>query len=238
MRAILVSVDYGDILEVTLPYNRHHFESVCIVTHERDYRSIQAAEENYCEVFTTNAFYEDEADFNKWKALEEGLDWFGRTGWITIMDADILWPKKIISEYFKGYFYSPYRRMFTDVTKSIPPEYEWGNLEYHPQKREFAGYTNIFHCDDPILTDPPWHQVDWKHAGGGDSFFQKKWPATHKIRTEWEVLHLGECRNWFGRCSQLTDGTLPEETEQRKQKFLEMNETRKRYQNFDREKIQ
>ena len=32
MRAILVAVDYADLLAITLPYNRQHFYEVMVVT--------------------------------------------------------------------------------------------------------------------------------------------------------------------------------------------------------------
>ena len=40
----------------------------------------------------------------------------------------------------------------------------------------------VFHADDPHLGPPPWFDVRWSHAGGGDSEFQAKWPDHLKVR--------------------------------------------------------
>lgn len=212
MRAIIVSVDYGDLLELTLPYNRHHFEDVLIVTHERDKRTTGVAYANKAQVYFTNAFYEGGANFNKFKALEEGLDVMAREGWLCIMDADVLWPKSLPqTDYEVGKLYTPRRRMFLDVTKPIPQEEDWGHYAVHPQCREFAGYTQIFHASDKHLGVAPWHETNWRHAGGADSFFQAKWSEEAKVRPNWECLHLGPAgENWCGRATPLTDGSVIE----------------------------
>jgi hypothetical protein len=172
MRAIMVSVDYGDILSLTLPYNRHHFSDVMIVTTPGDTLSISIAERNNAKVFTTDSFYADGAVFNKWRALEEGLDAYGRTGWLCIMDADVLWPKNLrrieegadylwldYGEYPTrlkiGQLCSPLRRMYPDVVglteNTLPREEDWGKYSIHRNIGEWAGYSQIFHADDPVL---------------------------------------------------------------------------------------
>src|SRR5580692_269178 len=95
MKAILVSVDYADILAVTLPYNRHHFDEVYVVTTPGS-EDGRVAKQLGAEVWGTTAFYDDGAVFNKWKALEEALDVMGRDGWLCVMDADVLWPKTVV----------------------------------------------------------------------------------------------------------------------------------------------
>lgn len=243
MRAILVCVDYADLLAVTLPYNRHHFEAVYIVTDKRCQAETEAAafrgltQEQRCGVIvlTTDLFYADGAAFNKWRALEWGLDQMGRHGWLCIMDADILWPKSIklfgstvdgrqnllgqrgrINVNF-GNIYTPLRRiwaewpdpmirggvMYNAIVGKQPPlplEQHWSAFPIHRNTGEWAGYSQIFHANDPVLGPPPWHETDWIHAGGADSFFQRKWKPENKIRPPFECLHLGPCgENWFGR---------------------------------------
>ena len=221
MRAILVSVDYGDILERTLPYNRHHFDEVLVVTTPTDFETIEVATQNDAEVYTTEVFYEEGAIFNKWKALEEGLDFYGRHGWMVLLDADVFWPG-IIPEYQRevGYLYAPLRRMMRPIDEDIPPEEQWSQFKVHRNVREWAGYSQIFHADDTHLGPPPWHQTNWTHAGGADSFFQRKWPASHKIRPPFEVLHIGAAAaNWCGRVSDFADGQRPQEVMERKRHF-------------------
>lgn len=243
MRAIMVCVDYSDLLSITLPYNRHHFEEIVVVTSPQDAKTVGVVFSQYdsskISVFQTNAFYENGATFNKWKALEQGLDAMGRHGWLCIMDADVLWPKKLPPfAPVKGKLYTPKRRMWEEWPKLdnlfvevdtvrvgdypetserayvVPKEDQWSKFPLHRQMVEFAGYSQIFHADDPVLGLAPWHETDWKHAGGADSFFQAKWSDEKKIRPPFEVLHLGPAgQNWMGRATPLVDGTVPEGAE-------------------------
>lgn len=207
VRAILISVDYADLLAVSLPHNRHHFEEVTVVTSTADVATQQIAAP-FAYVVKTDLFYEQGAIFNKWKALEYGLDCMGRYGLICVMDADVLWPKEIPKiDYNPECLYSPLRRMMIDTSKPIPPERLWPKFDLHPNVDEFAGYSQIFHATDHHLGPAPWHETNWKHAGGADSFFQFKWPPSHKIRPPFEVLHLGEAgENWCGRVTPYLDG--------------------------------
>lgn len=218
MNAIMVCVDYSDILAMTLPYNRHHFDRVMVVTSLTDSRTRDLAWNYGCDVHLTNSFYRDGAYFNKWKALEEGLTVLGRKGWLCIMDADILWPREVdLNRYLHcGYLYTPRRYMIDPIPNKILKEEEWNTYPLHPQDREFAGYTQIFHADDKHLDSPPWHQTNWKHAGGADSFFQAKWPEPYKVRPNFRVLHLGASgQNWCGRVTPYQDGTIPEQSRER-----------------------
>lgn len=231
MRAILVCVDYADLLEITLPYNRQHFEEVCVVTSFEDERTLQVCSRiNGVRVFVTDAFYRDGAKFNKWLALELALDEFGRYGWLCLMDADVLWPKQVdFGQLQIGKLYTPRRRMMEDIVHSqIPPESSWKVFPTHPQEREFAGYTQLFHADDLVLGPAPWHETNWRHAGGADSFFQAKWKPENKIRPAFEVLHLGPAgKNWCGRSTPYLDGSIHPESESRQQQVREFIRGRK-----------
>lgn len=242
MRAILVCVDYADLLALTLPWNRHHFKEVMVVTSLADEPSILVAQQHGAKVYATDSFYSDGATFNKWRALEEGLDSFGREGWLCIMDADVLWPKKLPEDFqpVAGNLYTPRRRMFTDLTKPLPAEFDWPIFPLHRQEREFAGYSQIFHASDPVLGHAPWHETNWRHAGGADSFFQAKWPERNKVRPSWEVLHLGEAgQNWCGRATPYLDGSQhPEATKRLKQVRTFIAGRRTGIHRFDGEKIQ
>lgn len=221
-RAILVSVNYTDLLRVTLPYNRENFLSVCVVTDKKSFTEvIDVAEPNDVRVYATDSFYDNGAMFNKWKALEEALDVFGRYGWICLMDADVLWPKNAHIPFLEiGYLFGPMRRM-APWPGDIPPEEKWHEYPIHRNCLfEHAGYSQIFHADDKTLGKPPWHQTDWKHAGGADSFFQAKWPRDRRVRFPWHCLHLGESgKHWYGRNAppEFTDAMWKRRQELRRQ---------------------
>jgi hypothetical protein len=220
LRAILVCVDYSDILAITLPRMRHHFKEMLVVTTATDLGTVQVCDENGIRWWCTSSFYADRAVFNKWRALEEGLELFGRHGWMCLLDADVIWPKDAkLPDLQVGQLCSPLRRMlvnpipqsFDDLIRQVDNERGWQFCPIHRNVNEWAGYSQIFHAADPVLGSPPWHDIDWSHAGGADSFFQAKWAKENKVRPDWECLHIGNAgENWFGRTSPRLDGSVPE----------------------------
>lgn len=230
IHAVLVSVNYTDILRLTLPYNRHHFASVTVVTSPADFDTLHpVTRANDASVFITDAFTRDGATFNKWLALEEGLEFatlrddkrkWADPLWVCLMDADVVWPRDASLERIlrPGMLYAPRRRMVIPAPSYIPAEEYWPAFPLHPQDREFAGYTQVFRNDDPCLpSEGPWHETDWRHAGGADSFFQARWPNERKVRPDWTVLHLGPAGvNWCGRTTpDVETGEVPPEAHER-----------------------
>lgn len=215
MRAVLVSVQFSDILAVTLPRNARFLDYILVVTTPED----KATQEVVARVpnarcHLTRVFFERQAIFNKGAAIEEGFDVLGRLGWFVVMDADIILPGGFPwLPASPGCLYSPFRRMMENPPNPlvIPPEEEWKRFPLHPQQTELAGFFQMFHGDDPVLQSRPWYPTDWLHAGGCDSEFQAKWPKERKVRLPFEVLHIGPAgTNWLGRASPLLDGTIPE----------------------------
>ena len=283
MRAIMVAVDYSDLLRITLPYNRHHFEEVWIVTDHRCFESVvdvvsQVQDGVGITVLSTDLFYQDGAVFNKWRALEYGLDMMDRRGWLCLMDADVLWPKRLLVNeegllYIKedkviqpGQICSPLRRMWDSFPHNplpiryddmmlndvrVPSERHWSEFPAHRNVYEWVGYSQIFHADDPVLGEPPWHQIDWRHCGGADSFFQAKWGkmsrgwrpgvkqiSDKKVRPPWEVLHLGPAgQNWCGRASAMSDGITPEGADEKLKQVAAIWEGRRRNRNEGRDQF-
>lgn len=230
MRAFIVSVDYWDYLSLTLPYNRHHFSEVWVITAPRDNRTCAIAEANDCNIHATNIFWERGADFNKWAALEECFDVAGRYGWIVSLDADIAWPKTLPSmEWEIGKLYVPFRH---DAAREnqIPYEALWQDYSVYHRNR-FAGYSQIFHADDEACKQVPWYQTDWKHAGGADTFFERRWDKRKKVRPPFNCLHLGPPRvNWAGRSSEYLNGTQEQDADARRQRLQWYRQLRRRRQ--------
>lgn len=238
MNAITVSVDYADLLAITLPRNRRHFERMMVVTSPSDQQSADVAREHGCEVHVTDAFYRGRALFNKWLALEEGLDILGREGWLTIIDADIVLPESLSWPTLRiGDLYGPRRRMLADINAPIPPHSQWHQVPLY-RSTEFAGWMQTFHASDPVLGPAPWHQTCWTHAGCADTFFQEKWPAQRKRRLPFEVLHLGENgTNWCGRATPFRDGSKPLHADDRRKTLAEFMEQRRRTRTLNAERL-
>lgn len=218
IRGITVSVGYDDMLAITLKRNMRFMTECVVVTHPRDEKTKSVAlSVSGVRVFETNAFYENNAKFNKGLALEQGFDFLGREGWILGWDADILFPEAMnFSEPKIGNLYSPPRYILADP-KQFRWDMDWSRL---PQRHdvEFAGYFQLFHADDSVLKSRPWHGTDYTHCGGGDFVFQNKWLSPNKIRPKFHVLHLGPPdANWFGRASERIDGQAPHQAAENKQ---------------------
>ena len=229
MICFTVCVDFADVLELTLPYNRHHFNEQVIVTNRRDRETVRVGIRNGCIIHRTDVFYENGADFNKWAALEEALRVY-RNGDICLLDCDILVPKGAEVRSIENCLQTPYRRMNPDYT--VLPEDQWKRYPLHHVVNQFPGYMQVFNCNDPVLSDP-WFQQNWRHAGGADSFFQARWKPENKIRPEYEVLHLGQShQHWCGRIDMPT-----QEAQERKKKLRYYFAKRKATDSYEHEKF-
>lgn len=221
MRAVITCVDFGDILGETLPRNRHHWEGVLVVTHPADLETARVALACGAEVFLTEAFHAGGAAFNKFAALEAALDYYGRRGWLALVDADVVWPASPPPVRFRpGRLYSfARRRLLLGAAAPVPPECEWGLLPLDPQYGECLGFTQVFHAADKRLGRPPWHRLDLESAALGDSLFQDRWDLSEKVWIDADVLHLGEyAANWCGRVTPRRDGTAPEGAQARRER--------------------
>ena len=221
-KTVMICVDFADILEQTLPRNRHHFQQLVVMTHPDDHATIAVCQRNDVECVLTEVFYERGAEFNKFAALEMGLDYVGRAGWILIMDCDIVLPNRIPDSFVptEGCLYTPRRRDLRAWQDGILPDQLWKRYRYVNAREEFAGYYQLFHGSDPVLSQQPWFGRDWRWAGTADTFFQRRWKANRQIRPPFEVLHLGiPYANWAGRVQPYGNGEIPEKSEERKQKY-------------------
>lgn len=228
MRAATVCVDYIEELELTLPKNRGHFEEYWIATSYRDAPRLEALANRYdAHLFTTDAWWRDGAAFNKWLGLELMLDAMRREGWFCLLDSDTAWPENVyVLRPEMNKLSGPLRRMLTNPDTQLPKiadasdrgwhhelphESTWHTLPLHPNTAEIAGFSQLFHADDPVLRGRRWwHDTGFTHAGTADSLFQDLWTPQNKVRLPFEVLHIGVAgKNWCGRATQRLDGTVP-----------------------------
>lgn len=213
IRALIVSVEYSDYLSMTLAHNRPLLSDIMVVTAPQDKKTIAVAQEHEARIHLTEAFYRRGAYFNKFAAIEEGLDVFGRHGWILLMDADICIP------HFRhnftpriGQIYTPYRRILknVDLAEGIPEQRKWAQNKRPLMKTESPNFFQLFHASDRALGAPPWHSLDWTWAGSSEGVFQDRWSASARVRPPFEVLHLGRNgTNWAGRVTPFLDGSVP-----------------------------
>lgn len=237
LRAFITCVEYHDILQLTLPWNRRHFKDVVVVTSCADTPTQELCKTIGVECFATDVFYEHGADFNKYAAVEQALTHYGRHGWLSVMDADIAFPLSIPEFRTKAScLYTPERRMCPTIS-GVP--LEWAQYQLDPHSHTWAGYAHIFHESAPWLPQSlPWYEVDWRHAGGADSTFQANVPSNLKRRPPFQCLHLGIPRqNWCGRTTPMATGETPPESSQRGaifQRYLRQRQAVPRFSNQDK----
>lgn len=240
VRAITVSVNYHDFLAVTLPWNKSIFKSISVVTHPDDEQTLEVCRQNEVEVFTTEVFYERGAKFNKYAAIEQSLDYFGRHGWMAIIDADTCISHRAQEFVLNpGNLYIPRRRMCPHDIPEIPEERLWRRMAMDSgsmgRMQLWSGYCQIFHADDPALQSLPWFETTWATAAVADSRFSERWPESRKRRPSYEVLHIGPQRqNWAGRVTPYRDGTRHPNTEYHRTSMETMLKQRKGKRGDDR----
>lgn len=235
MKVILTCVDFSDLLAITLKSNKHHFEEVLVVTTKTDTKTHAVCKDNDVKFLATNGFYTPVGvSFNKFRALNEGVRLIERKGWMCVMDADIIWPHKIDWNFVAGNLYTPLRHMHKDLTQPIPDELQWEKIPVHQQLKEWAGYTQIFHWDDPVVPKGDLFQ-EWSSASGGDSVFQQQW--TNKIRPKWKCLHLGDHCQWCGRTTKYLDGSVPKNAAKHSQQLAKLKLQRRTLRSLNQEII-
>jgi hypothetical protein len=234
VRAVVICVNYDDLLAVTMPALLPHVTELVVVTAPQDAKTqaLVAGQRN-ARTHVTDAFYRRGAKFNKGLAMEEGFDALGREGWILVLDADILVPPDLgrqveLLRPRLGCLYTPRRRILDDPRQweKYADHRRWSSLPGRREDKGHYGYFQLFHAADPVLKEQPWYATEFTHAGQCDDKFQHRWPVPRKLRPTFEVLHLGRCdENWFGRTTARVDGAEVEgPVEERKQLQLKLRQ--------------
>lgn len=211
---VTTCVGFDDLLAVTLPLNCQWPAKTVVITSCEDAGTIAVVakcdHQSDVQLHVTGAFRQGGAEFNKGAALSEVLDRL--SGWVLLVDADIVLPTRTnLDDLDPECVYNAFRRMLLDPLE-YRPDLDWITLPEGPERtnNEYPGYAQAFHLDCSRLRDRPVYPTDWKHAGGSDSFFVKKYPPEHRRRLPFEVLHLGTAGvNWCGRVTPRLDGTEP-----------------------------
>lgn len=203
LECLIVCVNYDDLLKITLPQTTAVLKlSPVVVTSVADKATYRVAHRHGARVIQTDAFYRDDAAFNKAAALNaavgSGLVELG--GWILTLDADIFLhdgTRRIIMDEAtdKSCLYGAPRIVFRSQA-------EWDTKDCDPRvpvwkSGEIPGYFHLFWA--PSICRP-WYDDSCEHAGIYDSYFQGRWDGPHRRKLSCPIIHLGELgSNWFGR---------------------------------------
>jgi hypothetical protein len=208
LRGLTVSVGYADLLAITLIRNMRHLSECWVITSPDD-EATQAVAKSVPDVHLhiTDSFTKYGAKFNKGLCIEECFDKMGRHGWITIFDADTLFPDILpLHLLTPNKLFGARRRILADPSQ-WRPDLDWRPCPLHPDGGPI-GFTQIFHADDPAIRDKrPWYCVNYPHAGGGDAYLLEHWtPGNKVVLNDFVCLHLGPPdRHWFGVSQEAQD---------------------------------
>lgn len=89
LEAVIVCINYGDFLAATLPTNKEKFDRVVVVTTTKDTETIEVCRKNHVKCIQYDDVYENDSVANKAIAINKGLDYLDKDGWILQLDADI-----------------------------------------------------------------------------------------------------------------------------------------------------
>ena len=245
---VVVCVEFDDFLGVTLPRNKKHFSTNLVITSPKDVATQAIAKANQCRCFVTDAFYDEGAMFNKGLAIEKAISTLDVPGWFCFWDADIVMPKSIQEEYDTGCLYTPYRRSLENPL-DFNDDLNWETVtSIGPKEYEFPGYFQLFHSDG--AGPRPWYPITWRHAGGYDSDFQRKFKRGRLRRPSFEVLHLGPTvdgliedmparvgANWCGRTIPRLDTNQPPEKSSQREKQIQKIISGRRESNVGHEQL-
>lgn len=204
---LTVCVDYAAELKLSLDRWAAALDSVMVVSAPRDRATREAcrAAGRRVSAYFTTAFYEDQAAFNKGRALQEGLSLVRPREWVLLFDADIVPPvdlrERIEAAGIRpGTLYGCPRHQAPDPEAWDSPPDRWPSMN----DREVAGYFMLFHAADPAVGDI--HALipsRYTHAGNYDSELQNRWGLGAGMdRKAWldiPLLHVGQPgANWCG----------------------------------------
>lgn len=213
LECIIVCVDYDDFLDITLEYNKKHFDKIIVVTIDKDIKTKDICRKHNVEYTITNRLYENGDKFNKGKAINDGLKKLSLKDWVLITDADMVMNKnfrKIIEKkkLNKQCIYGTTRHMcpnYNEWLRYLDDEDTLNKWSHQRHKKAVGvGFFQLVNGNCTLLNkNNKWYSEDYGHAGRSDRMFWRKWPEIMrgKIRKA-SCIHLGYdemSTNWYGR---------------------------------------
>jgi GR25 family glycosyltransferase involved in LPS biosynthesis len=190
---VIVSVNYNDYLVLSLMNSIKLFENIHVVTSKDDFLCHRICEKFSVNCIKTDIMYENNAKFNKGKAINLALDSLKEESFVLILDADIIVSDKIdLKELNTDTIYGTGRYFINNYEELL--EYEsTSNLE-NVLYEEFRGigFFQLFYNTGQKYPET-FDDAGWSDIVFRDGFKNKK--ELNNI-----ILHLGRCnKNWQGR---------------------------------------
>ena len=230
LEAVTICVGFDDLLDLTLPLNHPHLDTMIVVTSHDDRRTQQVAKKHGALCVQTDLFTKNGRHFNKGAAINAGLGRFQYHGWRLHLDADIILPdnfRRVLFNHTHLDMNSIYGADRIDVVGleqlrqlrdqwQKSPQAAWSFLlNPVPQHPIGARYVDTLRGYVPIGFFQLWHasaQKDYPWSLGtaqhDDILFAEQWPRTNRVHLPTVITYhlcaqpptLGE--NWDGHRSQ------------------------------------
>lgn len=207
---IITSVGYDDYLSETLKFNTKIFDKIYVCTSEKDDKTqIECKKyEEKVNVIKTESFFENNNPFNKGKAINEGIKNLEYKDWITIGDADCIYPENLRREIEYQEQQKQTDGLYTFYRISLNSKKELldflkNNTKKFTIERGYTigvGYCQIFNYLSPYIKNKLFYPEECEDASWSDILFSRLWPRSKRKILNGLVIHLGELNtNWRGR---------------------------------------
>lgn len=193
---VIVSVNYNDFLIVSLENNIDIFENITVVTSSSDFLCQKICEKFGVKCIVTDVMYENNAVFNKGKAINEGIRSIPDPDYILLLDADIVVMNKIDLDTLEDNFLYTSERYIVPNYDSYQRYIYGDNEKFRVDPDNGLGFFQLFNYSKGIK-----YSELFDNAAVSDIKFRDKFKERRNIGKR--VLHLGTDSNWDGRKSKI-----------------------------------
>lgn len=223
--AVTVCNGYADMLAITMPYNRERFRRWVVVGGPDDDRVRSLCDQYGAEFVVCDRFgaggdvpghhAQDRPPWNKGCAVNDGIDALHSSGWVLILDADILVPPAFDrirhhTRLLRDRLYGCHR---VDINNHDELAYfkrdpsEAGMTLNRIKSRVGIGFFQLFNMRAKGLAGGQCYPEKWAYAGTSDVKFLQKFPPPKRLGFRVGHLYHGQHQaNWFGRTTQTVWG--------------------------------
>lgn len=208
IESVLVCVDYSDKLSAVIKQNKRHFDNYVVVTIDRDINTQNLCKRNNVKCVITKRLY-DGGEFNKSKALNDGIKYLKRKDWVLITDADILLHDKFRDKISslclnQDHIYGVGRYICNtkdDLNKYLRSSAYRNTFEY--DARFGMGFFQLFNVKSKTLSKSALRYAEeFGRCDKGDNRFFRMWSRDDRKKLDLDVIHLGDIGiDWCGRKS-------------------------------------
>ena len=212
---IIVSVDYNDLLILTLQKNRKIFHNITVVTSKTDQKCKEICDKFGVSCIQTDIMYDNNSTFNKGKAINVGINSIENPDLILLLDADIIVENDInLHDLNDKYLYTSERIILPNYDSYL--DYINNGVYNKLERDQGLGFYQLFSINNNSINRNNPYPDNSSDASWSDLVFRDKFEFKKNID---RVIHLGDtCKNWSGR---VTEGFASEEI---LNQILEQNE--------------